>query len=100
MDLGLSGKLALVTGSSAGIGLEIAKSLLKEDVRVIICGRSMEKLSTLKEELGAQFPLEMIHRFIEPKEIGDIVAFMCSQEAAVMNGSAIRAEGGLVRNIS
>jgi NAD(P)-dependent dehydrogenase (short-subunit alcohol dehydrogenase family) len=40
MDLQLQGKLALVTGSTAGIGLAIATTLAREGVRVIINGRS------------------------------------------------------------
>ncbi len=42
-------------------------------------------------------PTSLISRFIHPREIGDIVAFLCSPRAAVINGSCIRAEGGLVR---
>ena len=40
MDLGLKGKLALVSGSTAGIGLAIATTLAQEGARVIINGRS------------------------------------------------------------
>ena len=40
MDLQLAGKLALVTASSGGIGLEIARSLAREGARVIVNGRS------------------------------------------------------------
>ena len=40
MDLQLKGKLALVTGSTAGIGLAIATTLAREGARVIINGRS------------------------------------------------------------
>jgi NAD(P)-dependent dehydrogenase (short-subunit alcohol dehydrogenase family) len=40
MDLQLQGKLALVTGSTAGIGLAIATTLAREGARVIINGRS------------------------------------------------------------
>lgn len=40
MDLGLRGKVALVTASSGGIGLEIARALAKEGARVIVNGRS------------------------------------------------------------
>lgn len=40
MDLKLTGKTALVTGSSAGIGFAIAARLASEGVRVAICGRS------------------------------------------------------------
>jgi 3-oxoacyl-[acyl-carrier protein] reductase len=44
-------------------------------------------------------PTSLIGRFIDPKEIGGIVAFLCSTHASIINGSCIRAEGGLVRNV-
>jgi len=44
-------------------------------------------------------PTSLIGRLIDPKEIGDIVAFLCSARASVINGSCIRAEGGLVRSV-
>jgi NAD(P)-dependent dehydrogenase (short-subunit alcohol dehydrogenase family) len=40
MNLQLENKLALVTGSTAGIGLAIAKALVAEGARVIVNGRS------------------------------------------------------------
>lgn len=46
MDLQLAGKTALVTGSTAGIGLAIAERLAAEGAEVIIAGRSQEKLAT------------------------------------------------------
>ncbi len=55
MDLHLKNKTALVTGSTAGIGLAIAKSLLKEGASVIINGRSEKRIQqaikTLQEEI-------------------------------------------------
>jgi 3-oxoacyl-[acyl-carrier protein] reductase len=39
VDLGLSGKKCLVTGSTAGIGLEVARLLVGESARVVTCGR-------------------------------------------------------------
>jgi len=52
----LSGKTAIVTGGYRGLGLVIAKALLKEGARVAICGRSIENLkrldSTLEEYQG------------------------------------------------
>src|SRR5438128_2161879 len=40
MDLGLKGKLALVSGSTAGIGYAIAEQLVREGTRVIVNGRT------------------------------------------------------------
>ena len=40
MDLQLKGKLALVTGSTAGIGYAIARALAREGARVIVNGRN------------------------------------------------------------
>ncbi|MEW6644741.1 MAG: SDR family oxidoreductase [Pseudomonadota bacterium] len=54
MDLQLNGKTALVTGSTAGIGLEIARRLVVEGADVIICGRSQEKLDAAAVETGAR----------------------------------------------
>jgi NAD(P)-dependent dehydrogenase (short-subunit alcohol dehydrogenase family) len=39
VDLGLSGKKCLVTGSTAGIGLETARLLIGEGAQVVTCGR-------------------------------------------------------------
>jgi NAD(P)-dependent dehydrogenase (short-subunit alcohol dehydrogenase family) len=44
MDLHLKGKTALVTGSTAGIGLEIARKLSAEGADVLIAGREQTKL--------------------------------------------------------
>ncbi len=45
MDLGLRGKVALVTASSGGIGLETARSLAREGARVIVNGRTDASVS-------------------------------------------------------
>jgi NAD(P)-dependent dehydrogenase (short-subunit alcohol dehydrogenase family) len=44
MDLGLKGKIAVVTGGTEGIGLACAKVLAQEGATVFVCGRSREKL--------------------------------------------------------
>lgn len=52
MDLKLNGKTAIVTGSTAGIGLAIAKCLSAEGVTVTITGRSQAKLEAAAVEIG------------------------------------------------
>lgn len=58
MDLGLKGKLALVTASSRGLGYASAKVLLEEGVRVIVSSRSKDRLKEaarkLKEDTGGE----------------------------------------------
>jgi NAD(P)-dependent dehydrogenase (short-subunit alcohol dehydrogenase family) len=46
MDLQLNGRTALVTGATAGIGLEIARTLASEGARVVITGRDRAKLDS------------------------------------------------------
>jgi 3-oxoacyl-[acyl-carrier protein] reductase len=58
MDLGLSGKAALVTGASAGIGRGIALALAAEGVRLAVMARRRERLQALEKEIGA--PLTII----------------------------------------
>jgi NAD(P)-dependent dehydrogenase (short-subunit alcohol dehydrogenase family) len=52
MDLKLTGKTAIVTGSTAGIGLAIAERLAAEGVEVTITGRSQSKLDAAAEQIA------------------------------------------------
>ena len=52
MDLGISGKVAMVAASSKGIGYAIAKQLTLEGCRVSICGRHEEMLEAAAAAMG------------------------------------------------
>jgi len=56
MDLKLAGKTALVTGSTAGIGLAIAHSLAREGARVWINGRSPERVEKASQTIREAVP--------------------------------------------
>ena len=52
MDLGLTGKTALVLGASQGLGRAIAELLAEEGANVIVCARNQTKLVNLAEALS------------------------------------------------
>ena len=54
MDLQLTDKVALVTGSTRGLGLAIAKELASEGCRVTICGRTQTTLDEASHAVAAQ----------------------------------------------
>lgn len=50
---GLQDKIVVVTGGSRGIGLEIARELIAQKAKVVICGRKQDKLDAARAELGS-----------------------------------------------
>lgn len=77
----LEGKKALVTGGSRGIGLAIAKEYLKQGAKVVVTGRSMERLEAARESFAPYEPL-----FLE-WDAGDVsVCKEKLEEAANMMG--------------
>ena len=54
MDLGLTGKKALVTGATKGLGRAVAETLLAEGASVAICARDAEGVEAAVSELSSQ----------------------------------------------
>ena len=55
MDLGLDGKVVLVTGGSKGIGFACAKAFEAEGAKIAICSRSQENLDEARVSLAGAF---------------------------------------------
>lgn len=56
MDLGLWGKVSLITGSTKGIGKAIAIEMAREGADVIINGRKKETVDQVVSEIKEKFP--------------------------------------------
>ncbi len=91
MDLQLTGKRALVTGGSRGIGKAIARQLALEGVDLVISARNAGELTATTAELAANVA---IGRIVDATEIADIVAFLASPRSIAINGDAIACGGG------
>jgi 3-oxoacyl-[acyl-carrier protein] reductase len=81
MDLGLTGRRAIVTGGSKGIGFAVAQELLAEGARVAICSRNAEELEAARTALGDDV-------FARPTDVTDPdeVAAFTEEAAAALGG--------------
>jgi len=70
LELGLEGKVAIITGGSAGLGFASACELAKEGCHVVICARNLERLLDdipkyfLYPVLSREIDLRFFHTFI------------------------------------
>jgi 3-oxoacyl-[acyl-carrier protein] reductase len=101
MQLSIARSLAELTkGSRVTVNAVLPGSTLTEGVAKFI--QDIFPGATL-EEAGKRFmaenrPTSLIGRLIEPREIGDFIAFLSSPLASAINGAALRVDGGLVRS--
>ena len=52
--LDLSGRVALITGASSGLGTQFARTLAKAGAAVVLAGRRVERLKDLRSEIEAE----------------------------------------------
>ena len=90
MNLKIENKLALVTGSTAGIGLAIAKSLAAEGCRVIVNGRTEARVAGAIDQIRQTHPTSKL----EP-----LVADLAKTEGAAETGRRFPAVDILVNNL-
>ncbi|GAA4638922.1 SDR family oxidoreductase [Actinoallomurus vinaceus] len=70
MDLGLNGKVAVVSGGSSGIGLAITRDLVREGATVSIAGRDAGRLAKARDEIAADLGAEVGTRVLDLRDTG------------------------------
>jgi NAD(P)-dependent dehydrogenase (short-subunit alcohol dehydrogenase family) len=60
MDLGLTGKIAIVTGSSDGLGYATARALAQEGARVVLCSRGEGSLVQARDRIARETGAELL----------------------------------------
>ena len=86
MDLGLSGKVALVAAASRGLGRAVAEELAREGASLVICARGGDALRATAESIRAASGMKVV----------DVVADLSTREGiALVTGRAL-AEFGRV----
>jgi 3-oxoacyl-[acyl-carrier protein] reductase len=72
MDLGLTGKVAMVTGGSQGIGRAAAEALGREGAKVVICARQADRLEQVANELSGANDATVVPIAADVRQAADI----------------------------
>jgi ribitol 2-dehydrogenase len=68
----MKGKVAAITGAASGIGLECARTLIREGATVVLVDRARERLDTLRAELGDR-ALPLVVDLLQPAEVSGML---------------------------
>jgi 3-oxoacyl-[acyl-carrier protein] reductase len=72
MDLGLRGKVAIVTGSSDGIGFATARALAQEGARVVLCARREPLLTQARDAIAKETGAEVLALTCDVQRLDDV----------------------------
>jgi NAD(P)-dependent dehydrogenase (short-subunit alcohol dehydrogenase family) len=101
MELHMTGKTALVTGGSAGIGKAIARALAREGVDVAICARRREPLAAAAAEIARETNRRVVPIPADLTRPADAASFVAEAHAAlgridILVNNAGSAPGGVI----
>ena len=80
MDLGMKGKVAVITGGSIGIGLAIAQELANEGVNLAICARNEEKVTRVAKTISDTYGVKAIGIQADVSKVEDVNHFVAKIE--------------------
>ena len=89
LDLGLKGKVAVITGGSDGLGRAAAEKLAAEGVKVAICARRKEFLEKAAAETRKATGGEVLAHVADVSRAADCEAFVAAVMAPVLGVVAV-----------
>ncbi|HRL12549.1 MAG TPA: SDR family oxidoreductase [Aggregatilineales bacterium] len=88
MDLGLKGKVAVITGGSVGIGLAVAQALAREGVDLVLCARNEARVVERASEIAAQYGVRAVGVRADVSQTEDI-AHLVAEIERIFGGADI-----------
>ena len=76
MDLGISGRVALVGGSSRGLGYAAAEELAREGARVVVCSRDADAVENAARRIAEATdsePLAVTANLTDPEQLRGLI---------------------------
>jgi 3-oxoacyl-[acyl-carrier protein] reductase len=104
-ELGLNGKVALVTGGSMGIGYACARTLAGEGVHVFIAARGAERLESAARRIQAETGTEVVPVVADmtsTQDVGRLVRTALDRRGRIdiLVNNAGAAKGGLIESLT
>jgi 3-oxoacyl-[acyl-carrier protein] reductase len=72
MDLGITGRIAMVAGASSGLGLAVAERLAREGCDVTICGRDPDRLAAAARRVRAAGPGRVLAETVDLRSESEV----------------------------
>ena len=82
MDLGLQGKVAVISGGSVGIGLAVAHGLAAEGAQVVVCARNEERVLSRAAEIAERHGVRALGvraDVTQPEDIAGLAALVATE---------------------
>jgi 3-oxoacyl-[acyl-carrier protein] reductase len=76
MDLGLKGRVAVITGASQGIGRATAESFAAEGCKVAICSRTPQSIEAVAADIRKKYGVEVFAQALDVRDAGRIRNFI------------------------
>src|SRR5882762_6300037 len=80
MDLGLTGRVAIVAAASKGLGRAVAEELAREGAHVALCARTASTLAETAANIQKTTGREVLHQALDVADSAAVAAFVAAVE--------------------